>query len=55
MSYSPNLDLKELREKVSELLQVMNLIVASLLRGEGFTFLNKMDSRPSKIFSLAAV
>jgi hypothetical protein len=47
--------LEKLREKYSELLQMTNLVIASLLRGKGFTFLNKMYSGPSVLFSLATI
>jgi hypothetical protein len=49
------LSLEKLREKYSELLQMTNLVIASLLRGKGFTFLNKMYSGPSVLFSLATI
>jgi hypothetical protein len=55
MSHSPYLTLEELREKGSELLQMTNLVIASLLRRKGFMFLDKMYSGPSELFSLATI
>ena len=55
MSHSPYLSLEKLREKCSELLQMTNLVIASFLSGKGFTFLDKMYSGPSVLFSLATI
>jgi hypothetical protein len=55
MSHSPYLSLEKLREKCSELLQMTNLVIASLLSGKAFTFLDKMYSGPSVLFSLATI
>jgi hypothetical protein len=55
MSNSPYLSLEKLREKCSELLQMTNLVIASFLSGKGFTFLDKMYSGPSELFSLATI
>jgi hypothetical protein len=55
MSHSPYLTLEKLREKSSEFLQMTDLVIASLLRGKGFTFLDKMYSGPSEPFSFATI